>query len=831
MFTLRTLGQLGVFDAAGAPVRGAAGQRKPLALLALLTAHPDQGFTRERIAAYLWPELDEERSRQALRQTLYALRRDLGAADLFLDGPVIRVNPEILTSDVASFWAADAARDWALMVDLRRGPFLDGFYLDSADEFERWAEVERAGIEKRYRTALASMATAAQSAADHSASAEWWRRLTAVDPLDGRAVVGLMQALDASGAPGPALECAREHEVRLRSELGTGPDPGVVELAAEIRGRMQRSRPAQSADPEPPVHAPSLPPVQVAPAAIAPPPRRRGISGPTLAVGLGVLALIAGRIALPPADLETAEPRSVAIMTLRETSTENEGPRIGAALSEELARLLGHAGSLRVLGPGATRPYRDSTNRLELLGSELGAESVVDGTVERIGDQVDLTVRLRAVPSGQELWSFHNRGPSRDLVAVQASVSSALAGRLRGKLSASESELVGRRPTAVPEAYDHFLRASTLDQGNREENEAGIRILRQAIATDSTFALAYATLARRFTFNGFLVSPGYLDSGLVVARRALELDPNLALAHFALGDLLVLSGKPVTARFSYLRALELNPNEIGAMADLSDADALTGRLDESLYWGLRALALAPTAAPVHAHAIVPLCHMAADETAARWLAEGVRRWPNHLRHQHLLMRQELVTGQDSAALARARLYAARDPGDEETQIALAGVAYLVNAPDAEALVTSRYRLAPDSRPYGPSVEGPRAQLAFLRMQAGDSATARRLADTALMRAERDFRRGGEDPLPAVEAAALHTLLGRQEKAMEWLGQAHRIGWKDYRYARKDPLLAPLRSRPDFRELLAQMEAETTALRRRAMATSPAAFGGVKTASR
>ena len=174
---------------------------------------------------------------------------------------------------------------------------------------------------------------------------------------------------------------------------------------------------------------------------------------------------------------------------------------------------------------------------------------------------------------------------------------------------------------------------------------------------DGQFALAYAALARRQVFNGYLVSPTYLDSGLVLWRVGRWSSiPGRRSLDFAQADLLFFAGKPAAARLSYLKAIELNPSEIGALADLSDADDLTGRLDESLYWGLRAVALAPTSADVHAHAAVPLCRMAADEAAGRgWLARSERRWPTHGRTQHLLMRQELTSGLGPAAACARRV--------------------------------------------------------------------------------------------------------------------------------------------------------------------------------
>src|SRR5947209_6298154 len=152
MIELRTLGGLSVARD-GAPGSGAASQRKTLALLALLAAGGDKGVSRDKVIAFLWPESDAEHGRNLLNQACYALRRDLQTHELVLGATELRLNPAILSSDLQRFEHAIARADLAGAVAAYAGPFLDGFYLGDAPEFERWAESERALLEKRFRDA------------------------------------------------------------------------------------------------------------------------------------------------------------------------------------------------------------------------------------------------------------------------------------------------------------------------------------------------------------------------------------------------------------------------------------------------------------------------------------------------------------------------------------------------------------------------------------------------------------------------------------------------------------------------------------------------------
>ena len=214
---------------------GAALQRRPLALLAVLAVAGERGVSRDRLQALLWPESDTERARRVLAQTLYALRRDLGDAGAVLGTSDLRLNPELVHADVTEFERAIAAGEDERAVLLYTGPFLDGVHLADAPEFEQWAEGERDRLARRAREVLERLAKAAESRGDWEVAAGWWRRLAALDPLSGRIASRLMQALATSGDVSAALCHARIHETLMREELGAPPDASVAALAARLR--------------------------------------------------------------------------------------------------------------------------------------------------------------------------------------------------------------------------------------------------------------------------------------------------------------------------------------------------------------------------------------------------------------------------------------------------------------------------------------------------------------------------------------------------------------------------------------------------------------------
>jgi DNA-binding SARP family transcriptional activator len=134
---------------AGAPPGGAAAQPRRLAVLAVLARAGERGVTREKLIALLWPDADEERGRKLLTQALYTLRRDLGGEDPIAGTKELRLDPAVIDCDLVEFEAARREGALERAATLYAGPFLDGFHLPSAPEFERWAERERAALARR----------------------------------------------------------------------------------------------------------------------------------------------------------------------------------------------------------------------------------------------------------------------------------------------------------------------------------------------------------------------------------------------------------------------------------------------------------------------------------------------------------------------------------------------------------------------------------------------------------------------------------------------------------------------------------------------------------
>jgi DNA-binding SARP family transcriptional activator len=242
-FRLNLFGSPSLVRADGVVLSGRATQRHRVALLALLAVARGRGVSRDRLMTLLWPDGDSERPRNLLKVSVYVLRRSLHESALLTEGDELRLNPDVIHTDVGDFEDALARQDHELAVAVHSGPFLDDFFLKGAPAFAHWADGERARLAAALAASLEVLAHAAEKRGDAAAAAAWWKRRAADDPFDSRVARELVRVLEASGNPAGAIRHATLHERLLRDELGVDPSADLTALSAAIRARPRVDAP------------------------------------------------------------------------------------------------------------------------------------------------------------------------------------------------------------------------------------------------------------------------------------------------------------------------------------------------------------------------------------------------------------------------------------------------------------------------------------------------------------------------------------------------------------------------------------------------------------
>ena len=214
-------------------------QFKVLATLVFLTLATPRGLhRRDRIVGLLWPELDQDHARTALRKAVHVLRRELGEEAIEVRGDEeIAIASGALWSDAVEFTELMSGKRHARALDLyRRGDLLPGFFLPQAGAFEDWLERERASM--RDSASAAAWGLAAMHANDQkiTVSAHFARLAAALAPSDERMLRRVMQLLHNAGDRAGALHIYANFARQLERDFDVAPSAETQRLVAEVRG-------------------------------------------------------------------------------------------------------------------------------------------------------------------------------------------------------------------------------------------------------------------------------------------------------------------------------------------------------------------------------------------------------------------------------------------------------------------------------------------------------------------------------------------------------------------------------------------------------------------
>ncbi len=264
------------------------------------------------------------------------------------------------------------------------------------------------------------------------------------------------------------------------------------------------------------------------------------IVGALLSIGLFFLGRYTAGNATPrhSAAATAAPQKSIAVLPLLNESGDPSDEYFSDGLSEELIAALGQIRNLKVIGRSSSFRFKDRKEEPKTIGEKLGVSTLLEGTVRKQGNKVRIVAELINAADGTELWSRIFDRELKDIFAVQTEIAQAVAASL-------ELTLLGKDTTAANastqnvEAHNAYLQGHFyFARRNVEDYREAISFFGQAIRLDPDYALAYAERAEAWTFIGDL-NPEHKKEAWAAAKRdaekAVEVGPNLAEAHAALG--------------------------------------------------------------------------------------------------------------------------------------------------------------------------------------------------------------------------------------------------------------------------------------------------------
>ncbi|MGH8245469.1 MAG: hypothetical protein ACREUU_03450, partial [Gammaproteobacteria bacterium] len=276
---------------------------------------------------------------------------------------------------------------------------------------------------------------------------------------------------------------------------------------------------------------------------------------------------------------------SLAVLPLANESPDQEAEYLSDGLTESLISRLSQLPGLRVMARSTVFRYKDKDMDPQAVGQALNVGAVLTGRVQQRGDALIIGMELVDVANGWQLWGEQYHRRLSDIVSVQAEISTEVSDRLRVKLTPRERTRLTAATTRSPEAYQAYIKGRYFWNKFTEDSiERSVEFFKRAIDIDPNYALAYAGLADAYhELSGLHPPRDIMPRAKAAAMKALELDPALAEAHAALGWIIWrFDWEWATAEREFKRATELNANYAIAHGMYGMFLDSMGRFDESL---------------------------------------------------------------------------------------------------------------------------------------------------------------------------------------------------------------------------------------------------------
>ena len=450
--------------------------------------------------------------------------------------------------------------------------------------------------------------------------------------------------------------------------------------------------------------------------------------------------------------------KSIAVLPFDNLSRDPENAYFVEGIQDEILTRLAKIGDLKVIARSSTLRFQNKGD-LPQIAQQLGVAHLLEGSVQKINDEVRVNVQLIKAANEAHLWAEIYDRKLTDIFAVESEIAKTIADTLQAKLTGSEERDIAARPTENSEAHQLYLKGRYFwNKRTGNDLKKSIEYFEQAIAADPNYALAYAGLA-----DGYVLLPGYTagtpreyyPKAKTAAKKALELDDTLAEAHTTLAMALWYFDFDFSQSINeFERAIELNPNYATAHQQYANNTlAALGRFDDAIREGERALELDPLSSVINSDLGVDY----------------------------------LFAGSYDQAIAQFRKLLEMDPGYYFGHFQLGQALDMKGSRDAAIAEYQKARGLNDD----PSVLGTLARTYGL---SGNRAEAEKILDQMNALAKERY-------VTAYSFALVYLGLGDKEEAIHWLEKSYEdhagadIGW-----IRVDPLLAPLRGDPRFEAL-------------------------------
>jgi TolB-like protein/Tfp pilus assembly protein PilF len=405
-----------------------------------------------------------------------------------------------------------------------------------------------------------------------------------------------------------------------------------------------------------------------------------------IAAGLFVFQLLRARsTSLSAASITN---KSIAVLPFDNLSRDPDNAYFVEGIQDEILTRLAKIADLKVIARSSTQRFQNKAD-LPQIAQQLGVAHLLEGSVQKVNDQVRINVQLIKAANEAHLWAEVYDRKLTDIFAVESEIAKTIADALQAKLTGSEQHVIAARPTENTEAHQLYLKGRFFwNKRTGNDLKKSLDYFQQAIAADPNYALAYAGVADAYVFL-----PGYTagtprdcyPKAMAAAKKALELDDTLAEAHTTLALALWYYDFDFSqANREFQRAIDLNPNYATAHQQYGNNTlSALGRFDDAIAEGKRAVELDPLSLVINADLGMNYYYARRYDEAVTQLRKTLEMDPGYY-YAHVNLGQVLAAKR-AYDEAISEYQKARALNDDPFVLGLLGNAYASSGNKTEAL--------------------------------------------------------------------------------------------------------------------------------------------------
>lgn len=278
--------------------------------------------------------------------------------------------------------------------------------------------------------------------------------------------------------------------------------------------------------------------------------------------------------------------KSIAVLPFDNLSHDPDNAYFSEGIQDEILTRLAKVTDLKVISRTSTQRLKSTPNDLPQIAQQLGVANILEGSVQKAGDQVRVNVQLIKATTDAHLWADTYDRKLTDIFAVESEIARTVAETLQAKLTGAAPQVLSSKPTENQAAYELYLKGRHFWNRRTEADiKKALHYFQEAVAKDPSYALALVGVA-----DSYAILPNYsndppkaeIEQALAAARKAIELDDSLAEAHTALANALGADFQFAASEIEFKRAFAMNPNYASAHQWYGELLQSLGRFDEAI---------------------------------------------------------------------------------------------------------------------------------------------------------------------------------------------------------------------------------------------------------